>query len=277
MIQVPMIPPRLVAIAQDKYLKPTNPFADPVNLPAGVIPKYGQDITSGYKRAAPGGEDVGKTPADLKPKMRKLLDIFASADTTGMAKRLFDAYLRDICRPVHFFEDPDLNKAADAHQNIKVFCSAALSAPNSPYKSAAGNVRIHQALKNAGWDIRKLLAPSDLGVPAFNDGNKAFSTGDFANGLGLMINGVQWVYVMATAYGYDPAAAKYAITLKYVFYDVFGLDDDDLKEFGAASDAAWHSNAAIGITAWWQLQHQHGYAPYVTRIVLEKSYECPAV
>ncbi|TVR60425.1 MAG: hypothetical protein EA420_14215 [Candidatus Competibacteraceae bacterium] len=118
--------------------------------------------------------------------------------------------------------------------------------------------------------------PAGLGVPAFNLGSKAFSTKDFNNGLGLMINGVQYVYVVATHYNYDSVTKKYCITLKFIFYDVFGLDDDDLKEFGASSDSVFSSSAAIGITAWWQLQHQHGYAPLVTRIVLERTYEAPA-
>jgi len=41
-------------------------------------------------------------------------------------------------------------------------------------------------------------------------------------------------------------------------------------------DSMFSSSAAIGITAWWQLQHQHGYAPLVTRIILDKTYESPA-
>jgi hypothetical protein len=98
-----------------------------------------------------------------------------------------------------------------------------------------------------------------------------------ANGLGLMINGVQHVYVVAKNYGYDPKAMQYRIVLKYIFYDVFGLDDKDLRRFGAASDSFVYSKAAIAITAWWQLQHQHGYAPLVTRIILEKTFEVPAV
>ena len=166
--------------------------------------------------------------------------------------------------------------AAARHQNIIFFCHAALSAPTSAFRSV-GRTRIHQALKTAGWDINRLVRPTDLGVPALNIGNKAFSTGDFNNGLGLMINGIQHAYVIATHYHYDAAAGRYCIRLRYVFYDVFGLDDDDLTEFGAASDAWTASTAAKGITAWWQLQHQHGYAPLVTRIVVEMSHEAPAV
>lgn len=269
------VPPKVVAIAYDRYLKPSTPFPDPVNLGAVLPPKYGQDIESGIGRAAPGGQSVGTTAEALKAKMRKLLSIFASGDKSGMAIRLFDQFLVDTCRPVAFFDDPKLNIAAGMHQNIREFCSAALSAPNSPYKSA-GRTRIHQALKAANWDLNKLIMPSDLGVPAFNIGNKAFSTDDFNNGLGLMINGVQYAYVVATHYNYDRAKRTYCIALKYIFYDVFGLDDDDLDEFGASSDSAFSSDAAIGITAWWQLQHQYGYAPLVTRFIVERTYEAPA-
>ncbi len=274
--QFPLSPTLLIAIARDSYLKPTNPFPDNTHIPLIAPPKYGQDITFGRGRKAPGGQSVGSTPADLKPKMRKLLTIFASGDKTGMANRLFNAFLSPNTGKVAYFDDASLNAAAAGHTNIKHFCSAALSAPNSPHKSP-GKTRIHQALKNAKWDIKKLLMPTGMGVPAFNLGDKAFSTQDFNNGLGVMINGVQYVYIVATHYHYDSAAKKYCITLKFIFYDVFGLDDDDLKEFGASSDSIFSSNAAIGITAWWQLQHQHGYAPLVTRIVLENTYEVPAV
>ena len=271
--QYPLLPMKVVAIAKDGYLKPKNPFADPANLPATAAPAYGQDITSGVGRAAPGKQSVGKTPADLVPKMKKLLTTFASGDSSGMAKRLFDAFLLKQSA-VTYFDDAALNTAAAKHQHIERFCNAALSAP-SPGQLPSGTKRIHQALKDANWDIKRLIAPADLGVPAFNEGSKWFSTGDFDNGLGLMINGVQYVYVLAKNYHYD-ASGRYCIGLKYLFYDVFGLDDDDLLEFGAASDSVASSTAGVGITAWWQLQHQHGYAPLVTRITIEKDVEVAA-
>jgi hypothetical protein len=307
------VTPRVVAIAKDKYLKEEHAFPDP-NFPTTLTPMYGQDITFGVGRKAPGGHDVGKTEAELKPKMEKLLSIFASRDTTGMARRLFTQFLAKQAS-VLFFEDADLNAAAARHPNIQSFCDAALAAPNMHcnvnhhQQVGVPKTRIHQALRQANWDITKLVAPTDLGVPAMNLGNKLMSTGDFSTGLGVMINGVQHVFVVATHYYFDTTNNRYCITLKFFFYDVFGLDDDDLKEFGAKSAALstsgvgmaaanlpaamvlapppvaavgavalavkgvdWYA-APVGITAWWQLQHQHNYAPLVTRIVLEKTYE----
>ena len=40
------------------------------------------------------------------------------------------------------------------------------------------------------------------------------------------------------------------IGLRFIFYDVFGLDDDDLSEYGASSTSS--NPAAVGITAWWR-------------------------
>lgn len=276
----PVVPPKIVAIATDKYLTPTHASQDP-DLPC-CPPKYGQDFTFGVGRAAPNGESVGTSEAALKPKMRKLLTEFAHGDKTGMAKRLFDKFLAKQSR-VFYFEDKDLDAAADAHGNIQYFCNAALGAA-LPFgvPPAPGKTRIHQALKAAGWDIAKLVAPTDLGVPAFNKGDKApylglgDATEDFANGLGVMVNGVQHVYVIATDYAFDSTINFYYIKLKYIFYDVFGLDDDDVDEYGAMNDGWNKSDAGIGITAWWQLQHQFAHAPLVTRITVLRSYIIPA-
>ncbi|MGZ3457848.1 MAG: hypothetical protein ACXU86_05005 [Archangium sp.] len=47
-----------------------------------------------------------------------------------------------------------------------------------------------------------------------------------------------------------------------------------LKEYGA--DGGWFdSDAAQGITAWWQLQNQHGYVPLITRIAFEREFRVP--
>ena len=274
--QYPLSPPKIVAVATDQLLTATaavNAFPDAANLPGPTTPKYGQDLTFGLGRAAPEGHDVGATPAVLAPKMTALISEFASKDKSGMASRLFASFLAKQ-KAVSYFDDKDLSTAALNHSHIKSFLDGALGVPDPT--QPAGKTRIHQALKQANWDITKMTAPTDLGVPAFNDGNKYLGTGDFGNGLGVMINGVQYVYVIATHYHYDAASAKYCLRLLYIFYDVFGLDDIDLKRFGAKSDGFTNTKAGVGITAWWQLQHQHGYAPLVTRILLAKTFEVSA-
>ena len=48
--------------------------------------------------------------------------------------------------------------------------SAPSCQPNCHYQST-GKTRIHQALKQANWDIRQLIAPTDLGVAQLNAGD----------------------------------------------------------------------------------------------------------
>ncbi|MBN1207918.1 MAG: SH3 domain-containing protein [Myxococcaceae bacterium] len=263
--------PKIIAIATDSYLKPTMTVADS-RLPGKHALGFGQDLTFSKGRVQPHGPSVGTTTASLDSTMRVLLSEFASKDTNGKARRLFNSFLTPQ-RALMFWSDTGLTAAAEAHPNITTFVHRALSAPNSPERSE-GKTRIHQVLEKAGWDINAAVPATGLGVPAFNQGDPAWHTGDFNNGLGVMINGVQHAIVVAKDYHYDHCKGEYYIKLEYVFYDVFGLDDDDLLEFGA--DGGWvDSDAAKGITAWWQLQHQHGYAPLITRIAFEREFRVP--
>jgi hypothetical protein len=263
--------PRIIATATDGYLRPTTTFTDPALL-GGYPLSFGQDLSFFVGRSQPFGPSAGSSTSALETKMRALLSSFASNDSSGKARRLFNAFLTPQ-RAVSFWSDAALTAAAEAHANIQTFVDRALSAPTSPGGST-GRPRIHQALRAAGWDINAAVTPTDLGVPAFNIGNKVLSTGDFGNGLGVMINGIQHAIVVAKAYSYNACRREYTIRLEFVFYDVFGLDDDDLQEFGA--DGGFDSSAAEGITAWWQLQHQHGYAPLITRIAFERELTVPA-
>lgn len=266
---------RIIAVAQDKYLKPTHPFKDTKNLGA-VIPEYGQDITFATGRKMPKSRpEAATTEAALKPKMKELLNQFASSDKSGVAKKLFTKFLAKNSQ-VEYFDDPLLDGKAKAHTNIQYFMKAALNAP----PATTAKVRIHQALKNANWDINTMKAPKDLGVPAFNKGNKDWLTRseDFTNGLGVMINGVQYVYIIATDYRYDSSTSKYDLSMRFLFYDVFGLDDDDVVEYGADGGIEVNPGATWGITSWWQLQHQFNYAPLVTRITIDQTVkDIPAI
>ena len=131
-----------------------------------------------------------------------------------------------------------------------------------------------------------MVAPTDLGTRPFNQGEEwsvwanwgtGGPTGDWANGLALMIDAVAYVYAIATHYYYDKDAA-YAIRIKYVGYDVFGLDKGDVTKRGAKKKhtptTLW-GQLESGITAWWQLQHQHAYSPLVTRFVVERDFFVP--
>ena len=255
---------------------------------------FGQDALHSHGRRHPRNFSVGTNPAELEPKMRALVDAFASGDSEGKAKRLFDAFLSKR-QKVEVFTDSALDKAVAQHENFIDFSNGAMKAPGSP---RSGAIRIHQALEGVHWNINRVATLTDLGPPAFNKGDKLTKGGDFSTGLGVMMDGVQHVLVIAEEYEYQSCNHQYFLKLKFVMYDVFGLDDDDLTKpvnypfreldvsvaraigqeerlaertaFGARD--TWALAEQQGITAWWQLQHEHDYAPLIARAVVERQF-----
>ena len=257
--------PFLVGLATDNYLTPKTPIVIPdPGLPKNTL-RFGQDVEFGVGRIAPKNHYVDFSETKLIQIMRELLDEFASSDEKGMAKRLFDYFLKKHSNP-RIFNDKDMNAAIETHRNFLAFSEAVLGAHFAPKKP-----KLHQILKREKWDINRVCLMRDFAPPAFNLGNKVFGTGDFGNGLGVMINGVQYVLIYVNKYFYDCNGKTYDITLKFVLYDVFGLDDDDLEEYGAKTPINAF-DAMRGITAWWYLQHYFGYAPLLTRAEVTREF-----
>ena len=80
-------------------------------------------------------------------------------------------------------------------------------------------------------------------------------------GLTFTINKVHGMRVEIVSYKYDSNTKKYSVKLKYSMFDHFGLDADDLREYGSFSP---------GFRSWYILQHDSKfsgkYKPFITRI-----------
>jgi len=243
---------------------------------------FGQDLLHSLGRAAPGGVSVRPFWRDwmeldseptLREDMRRLAGIF---DLTGSGKsrRVIDAFLSKKTK-VELYTDPELDAAVKRARNFIGFSEACLGAKP---REGQTRPRIHQSLQAAGWDVNRALPVVDLGAPAFNRGHADARWGmfreDFANGLALMMDATQYVMVDVESYEYTSCRRSYQIGLRFAVYDVFGLDDIDLEKFGT-SQRHLSLDAQVGITAWWQLQHQRDYAPLITRALVRESYHVP--
>jgi hypothetical protein len=200
-----------------------------------------------------------------------LLSVFARGDTDGKAKREFDAFLSKQST-LQIYTDPKLDKAIEVDENFATYPDRVLAAPGTPFSNPR-KTRIHQALEAARWDINQVQLIADLGPPAFNAGDKFpwKATKDWDNGLAVMIDSVQYVLVFVDQYEHDFCKQQYKITLIFELYDIFGLDDEDIKTYGATGSIFDHPPQE-GITAWWQLQHQYDYAPLITKAVVTKNF-----
>jgi hypothetical protein len=274
--------PLLIAKASQSLIPPiqTLPISGSVGGPLTL--EFGQDTTHGVGGSPVTGHSLGVDEKGLRAKMSKLLDVFAGADTDGKAKREFDAFLSQQnpnsnpdTRPpssIKIHTDPKLDKAVEVATNFATYPERALAAPGTPFANPP-KTRIHQALEAAGWDVNSVTTITDLGVPVFNVGDKFpfKATGDWANGLAVMINAVQYVLVFVDLYEWDHCKQQYTIRLTFELYDVFGLDDEDLKKFGATGSVL-DSIPHEGITAWWELQHEWDYAPLITKATVTKTF-----
>ncbi|MEP7126037.1 MAG: LysM domain-containing protein [Byssovorax sp.] len=247
------------AKARTSGLRYTSP-GDPDDAPMVL----GQDATFEKGTAVPGGlPEVGTTAPVLTTQMDSLLGVFAGNDSAGNARKMFTTFQKPNAALTEY-RDPKLDAQVEADENFKAFADRTLNGPR-----ITASRRIHQALRAASWDINKVKRMDDLGILAFNSGAAK------SNGLFVMIDGVQFAFVHVTKYHYDSCKAQYTIELEFHLYDVFGLDDEDVKTYGKGSPQGLKGlapsvrTATTGISSWWQLQHQHAYAPMVTKMVVK--------
>lgn len=238
----------------------TNPFSD-----EGVTMLFGQDIKYGYGRKHPKGYSMGSSVTTLKSLMGGLIREYSSADATGMASRLLADFSKGHSS-LGVFEDRGLNTAVEAHPNFKYFSEAVLGNFGTTL-STPGAITLHEALSRASWDIHKVTQLKDFVPCSFDKGSNS------TNGLGVMIGDVTNALIYVERYRYDSCEEKYNITLRYVLYDSFGLDDDDVSEqSGYGFTGLLYPTAWNGLVAWWQLQHAFGYAPRITKIDITKEF-----
>jgi hypothetical protein len=92
-------------------------------------------------------------------------------------------------------------------------------------------------------------------APTFNDN---FS------GLGITIDAINYTCVVLKKFTITPQG-KYVASIQVQMYDTFGLDDEDVKNFGE-QNIFKKVGAKLGFIAWWVLQHVKGYKHLNTKI-----------
>ena len=194
---------------------------------------FGDDATFETGTAAvPNGQpSVGSSASVLTTQMDGLLGVFAGNDSAGNTRRMFTAFQKPNSALTEY-TDPELDTQVSTDENFLAFSERTLNAPNT-----TGRRRIHQALRAVGWDINKVQRMDDLIILAFNEGASR------SNGLFVMADGVQYVFVHVTKYHYDSCQQEYTIELEFHLYDIFGLDGEDVRTYGKGGEQ--------GITELW--------------------------
>lgn len=249
--------------------------------------EFDDEINSGTVGKLPlnGGEEVSRNEAELR-RMILILPETYGRSTKPMALNEFNTFLKKNSAP-QIYTDPALDRTVASDDNFKAFSDYILNAPGLGHYDK-GRLRLHQFLQIVGWNINHVTKQKledfskSNGKPpqvlAFDNGLLQFpypfigTSGDFANGLKIMIDAVCHTLIFVKDYTYSSARGKYDIELLFELYDGFGLNDANIQLTGYKAEVRNQLPENKGFTAWWQLEHQFGYAPLVTKVSVTRCF-----
>ena len=263
--------PRLIAQVHEKISAVAGTFNTKTADGSTWTLDFGKDITYGIGGKLPFGDEVSKVEAVLRKTILVLPTTYGNK-TPPMAANEFNAFLTKKSVP-EIYSDPALDKTVASDDNFIAFSDYTLNAPGTSHYDPA-RLRLHQALKINGWNINAVTKLIGLGVLAFDLGIQypPLNSGDYANGLTIMIDTVAHALIFVKDYSYSSGRGNYDIELVFELYDAFGLDDEDMAKAGYKAKIANRFEENRGFTAWWQLQHQFAYAPLVTKVSITRRF-----
>ncbi|KIA84139.1 DUF3289 family protein [Kaistella jeonii] len=116
---------------------------------------------------------------------------------------------------------------------------------------------LKNALKNHHYD------PSSIEILTMKLLNFS-SFWDKVSGLGITVHQVWSVKAEIQDYSYNKCTKAWKTKIKYIFYDHFGLDWDDIKKHGGDRIPQYHTGDFF--KAWYILQHYRSAKPFFTEI-----------
>ena len=240
----------MIGAVSQPYLRNSSvsvPFSDPNYLP-GIAPTFGQDLlfsggsnarTLPYWRELNLGQTIGVRSHKIN--MQTLRFLFSTADNQQMSNELVREFFTARSHVVAFTRE-SLNSFTRKHPSFIRFRANMIN-------------EFGFAFRRAGYDLGRVGMIQNVPLPNFRRWS------DKLKGTFFMVDRLAHAYTVLTGINYDPGGRSYTCNFRFLFYDVFGLDDNDVRRYGISA----------GVRSWWQLQHQHGYAPLVTRIVVDTS------
>lgn len=152
---------------------------------------------------------------------------------------------------------------------------------NFDFFKKAVTYKILIKLKKINWNLSN-IKENDL----VRFDNVAFNQDiNRKDGLTILIDAVEHIEVYIVDYK-KLHEEKYKLTLKFVLYDTFGLDLEDLKKYGKRNESNpgryfldWEdgntskriyiqNNYGLGFSSWWILQHRFNRKPFTTKATI---------
>ena len=198
-------------------------------------------------------------PPALENYMRQLSYIFTTSDDdmTGVADEMIEHFLSGSGTS---YSNDILTNRVREHSATIAFVSSTKQLLINELIAANGDL---YSLSQSNSDYKN--AADEISAPAYN------TTADYVNGLKICLNGIWGYYLEITEF--NVTENTFDGKLKYVIYDHFGLDTNDLSGASAYSSFLSYTNQ---FGSWFILQRYENcaesYKPFITYIEFEESF-----
>ena len=216
--------------------------------------------------------------SDLRRKMKSLFSIASIADfgLFDVGDRIVDRFFSGTGRD---FYDDELSEKAANHESTQKYVAEISKILNNLIAEENGKIILakYDAEEARDEEIRDKMYIVDKMTD--EEGNVTVPQPNFddwldsVNGLGICVHDLYGNRIEITSYKFD--GVKYTYTLKFTYFDIFGLEPNDITE----AEIAPHLKFGYlqEFRAWYILQHYdlyYGkYKPFITYMEFEKQFE----
>lgn len=191
-----------------------------------------------------------------------LARILSSGNMIEVASEMIDHFLYGDGSD---YTNSVLTDEIQAHKNSKTYVSDVIDVINDvleEYSGDAYKLYYSDDMRNSN-PIVNLMRERKIYNPYFNDKT---------SGLGICVDGIYGVKIEMVSYTYDAEVKQYDYTLRFTYYDVFGLDYSDLTDgYGMQTQFG----VLAGFRSWYILQHwdeyNGDYQPYFSYMSFEET------
>lgn len=200
---------------------------------------------------------TGQSPNELRSTWENMCtSLFSSGTLSSVVSDMIEHFMSGHGQP---YSNDYLTSAVVAHQNTTTYTNAVQECIQELLSEQNGNITtlLYTAADRDNSLLRNEMDDKEIYSPVYN------MASDITGGLKICLDSLWGVRIEVTEYIVN--GTNYECTIHYTFYDHFGLDANDVEDFGFLA----------GFRAWYILQHyseyDQAYQPFLTLIEFEKT------
>lgn len=195
--------------------------------------------------------------SERRTSFESLCELASEGDLEPVALDMIDKFMAGSGG---YYSNSKLTSAAKNHSSTKEYVVLVKEQIKELMSEYNGNINKlkYDADNRENNPLRLKMDKNGILQPSFDE------VDDWTNGLGICVHGLWGNLIEVKSYTCD--GKSYSGVLTFTLYDHFGLDEEDIKKFGALA----------GFRNWYILQHyteyNGAYKPFVTKMTFTENF-----